>query len=74
MTSVFVDRQVNARAEFVSNLKEQFGYSDEQAAKILDVYRKAKAVKMDFAQGRYHLTHGAFWDKEVLDRALNLPA
>lgn len=62
----------NARTAFLSSLMEQFQYTEEQAATIFTVYKKNKIIKLDPIMGRYTLTHGAFWDKPVLDRALAL--
>ena len=65
-------RIFNADAEFVDSVKEQFGFTDKQANKILTVYIKVKAVKLDPIGGRYNLTHGSFWEAEPMRRAIDL--
>jgi hypothetical protein len=62
----------NAESGFYDNVQEQFGFSREQAAKILRVFIKEKVAKLDVSVGRYKLTHGAFWDKQVMENALGV--
>ncbi len=64
------ERSVIARNEFVNNVMEQFGFNKEEANAILDAYIKAKAVKLDWAGGRYNLKHGAFWERGPMEEAL----
>jgi len=64
-------RRINAAKKFTSNVMEQFDYTQEQALAILDVFIKLKAVKMDYGIGIYQLVHGRYWEKDVMDRALN---
>jgi hypothetical protein len=60
----------NAHTSFINDVMEQFNFNEKEAEKILSVFKKVKAVKIDVAMGRMNLTHGAFWDKEVMIRAL----
>lgn len=60
----------SAHDEFVSNVVEQFGCTQAEAEKVLQVYRKAKAVRLDAVSGVYRLTHGAFWEADVIHRAI----
>ena len=60
----------NAAAEFIESVREQFGTTTAEAEKVLRVFRKTKAVKLDPVGGRYRLTHGAFWESEVIRRAI----
>ncbi|RPJ25228.1 MAG: hypothetical protein EHM33_15250 [Chloroflexi bacterium] len=62
----------NGQNTFISDIVEQFGYTTEQAEKIFNLYRREKIIKLDTGSGRYILSHGAFWDKEVMARALAL--
>ncbi len=64
-------RIVNAENGFIENVMEQFGTTEAEAVKVLIVFRKAKAVKLDVSMGRYDLTHGAFWEAPVIRRAIN---
>ena len=66
------ERMENAHNRFVGELMEQFEYTKEEAEHILDVYRREHVVKLVSAMGRYDLTHGMFWEKDILDRALTL--
>lgn len=69
MKPMFI-RMDNAYNEFVESVMEQFGKTEAEAAHVLKVFKKAKTVKYDAAMGRYNLTHGAFWEADVIDRAL----
>ena len=62
----------NAQANFIDNVCEQFGTTKPQAEKVLAVFKKAKAVKLDAVGGRYNLTHGAYWECDVIQRAIDL--
>lgn len=62
----------NAHNSFIENLMEQFDLTAPQAEKVLRVYQKAKAVKLDPIGGRYMLTHGGFWEADVIKRAIDL--
>lgn len=64
-------RMDNAHIGFIANVQEQFGFTAQEAETILHVFIKAKAVKLNVAMGRYDLKHGAFWDKDVMLRALH---
>ena len=70
-TKAVAQRIVNAGNSFVAMVVEQFSTTPAQAEKVLRVFRKAKAVKLDAVNGRYILTHGAYWEAEVIDRAIN---
>lgn len=63
-------RQQNAANSFVASVVEQFGFTEAQAEHILTVYRAAKAVKLDPVDGQFHLTHGAFWERQPMVNAL----
>ena len=63
-------RMENAQTSFINDVMEQFGKTEEEATKVLAVFRKVKAVKYDAAMGVYNLTHGAYWEADVIDRAL----
>ena len=60
----------NAHNDFIANVVEQFNVTTEDAEKVLRVFKKAKAVKLAVGIGRYELTHGAFWEKDVIHRAI----
>ena len=61
----------NAIQGFI-DLTIERGFTVEEAQQILKVYKKAKAVKLNVAMGRYDFMHGAFVDVEVMRRALEM--
>lgn len=63
-------RQMNAVDSFVDSVMDQFGFSQDEARKIWEVYFKNRIVKTDATMGQYKLADGRFWDKEVMRRAL----
>lgn len=63
-------RMENAQTAFITDVMEQFGKTEQEATKVLAVFRRVKAVKYDAAMGRYDLVHGAFWEADVIDRAI----
>jgi hypothetical protein len=65
-------REMNAGNNFITSLVEQFDLSPDQAEKVLTVFIKVKAVKLNRTMGKFELRHGAFWEKEVIERALNM--
>lgn len=65
-------RFVNAENRFIAWVIETCGCTAQQAEKVLKVYRKAKAVKIDCIGGQFQITHGAFCDAEVMRRAIAL--
>lgn len=65
-------RQVNAHNSFVENIMEQFGFTQAEAEQILTIYKRIKAIKLDSVMGRYNLIHGALWERETMQRALDM--
>lgn len=63
-------RAVTAENNFAECVMQVIGCTQEEAFKVLAVYRKAKAVKNDYAVSRIVVKHGAFWNADVLRRAL----
>jgi len=62
----------NAQTDFINLVVDQFKFTPEEATKILAVYKKMKIAKLVVAMGRYDIVHGAYWDKEVMQRALEM--
>ena len=69
-TKGFATREHNAMMRFSDSVGAPHGLSDEQAEKLLSAFRKLKVVKIDGVNGQYSIKHGAFWDREVMERAL----
>ena len=55
---------------FEQSLVDNHNYTPAEAHAIYALYRKEKIVKIDGINGSILITHGAFMDKDVLDRAL----
>ena len=71
-TRAVAQRIVNAEQLFVRNVMEFAALSHEDAYKVLREFVKRKAVKLDAVNARYDLKHGAFWDKAVFTRAIEM--
>lgn len=63
-------RMVNAENSFIESLMRTANITEPQAEKVLAFYRKIKVVKMDIVGGTITVKHGAFWDRDVIHRAL----
>ncbi len=71
-TKVIAQRMDNAVLNFVGNVQEQFGFTEDEAKAILAKFVEVKAVNLDPVMGVYKLKDGRFWDKEVMRRALGV--
>ena len=71
-TSAVAQRMVNAQNGFIENVTSQFGFSQDEALIILNVFIKNKVVKLNLGIGRYNLVHVIYWDKEVMKNALEM--
>lgn len=65
-------RQTSAVDKFIDLLIESFGITVDEAEKVFALYRRTKAIKLDTWNGRYNVSHGAFWDRAVIQRAIDL--
>jgi len=65
-------RTINAQDSFIQNVMDQFGKTKEESLKVLKMFIKAKAVKLDAIHGKYNLTHGMYWNAQVIENAINL--
>jgi hypothetical protein len=63
-------RLVNADTHFIAMLSELHGFSEADATKIFETYRKLKCIKLDSYMGRWNVKHGGFLDRDVCERAL----
>jgi hypothetical protein len=68
-----LDRRDAAAARFREAVIEQFGFTADEAARIMAVYVKAKAVKLCPVMGQFNLTDGRLWDRDVMARAIEQP-
>lgn len=67
-------RITNAENAFRKAVAEHFDKTPEEANRILRVFRQEKIVKIDPIMGAFTLAHGAFWEADVMDRALEMEA
>lgn len=63
-------RIVNARAGLVANLAALAAISEADAQKAADYYVKHRIVKLDAVGGRYLVSHGAYFEADVIKRAV----
>ena len=63
-------RMMNAENSFIDAVKEQFGFSEAEAVKILSVFKSHKVVKISANSNNFTLTHGAYWERYVMENAL----
>ncbi len=61
---------LNATDCFLRDVMEQFNASKHDAEKVLRVFKKVKAIKFDSIAGGYTLTHGAYWEPDVIQNAI----
>lgn len=71
-TKHVAQRIVSAENRFITEVMEQFGKTKEDAEKVLAVFKRAKAVKIDPITGQFNLTSGVYWEADVIDNAVNL--
>ena len=64
------NRQIDAANDFIVLLMESGKCSREQAEKVFNLYLKEKMIKLDTWMGRYSVKHGAYWDYQVIQNAI----
>lgn len=64
-------RQANIQDNFVNSVMDQFNKTREEANKVWQVYLAERIVKCDFVTGQYQLSHGIFWESDIIDNAIN---
>ena len=60
---------MNATQKFIEYAVSK-GFSADEAAQILAVYKKARVIKFDKFMPQFVVTHGAFLDADVMRNAL----
>lgn len=63
---------MNTRQQLETSIQEQFNKTAEEARTIIDVFLREKVLKIDVVTGNSSLVHGAFWEADVMDRALEI--
>jgi len=69
-TRVFGERLAQCQINFADQVAKVLGADRAAGLKVFEVYRKAKVLKIDTCNVTYTVKHGAFWNIEVLRRAL----
>ncbi len=62
-------RAENAMNQFVENIMDLGGMDREEADKVAKFYLDNKLAKIDYGIGSVRVSHGAYWDADVLARA-----
>lgn len=68
-TRKIAQRGLGADEAFLTEVTAR-GFTRREATIILNVYRKHRAITTDHVNGTTTVKHGAFWDEDVLRRAL----
>ena len=63
---------MNTRDSFIRCVIEQFGFAKVDAVIIYNIFIQEKVLKVDKQTGGFTLTHGAYWDKDVMNNALDM--
>jgi len=61
---------MTARDQFKAAIVEQFGKTELEAQLVLDCYEAADVVRFDGVSGGYTLTHGIFWEADIIETAI----
>ncbi len=63
-------RADNAVIQFVENIMESGGIGKADAKLVAGLYFKERLAKIDYGIGHVQVKHGAFYDADVIRRAL----
>ena len=61
-----------AHRAFIEVIEEAGSVSREDATKVKDFYLKNRLAKLDSGIGRINVTHGAYLDADVIQRAVDM--
>lgn len=66
------ERSIRAEAQFKFDIMDVFEFGFNEAEEIFNIYRSKsiRAIKYDYGVGKYQLSHGGYWDRAVMERAL----
>ena len=67
--SMIAQRMANAFDGLVENLSSLGGISTDAARVVAKSYIRNRYVKLDAVGGTYNAKHGAFFDRDVIERA-----
>lgn len=68
------EHSIRAEAQFKFNIMDVFEFGFDETEEIFNVYKSksVRAIKYDNGVGRYQLSHGGYWERETMERALEL--
>ena len=69
---IMAQRITTAQRAAVDTIAKLGGISKSQAEKVYKIYRQEGVLKLDIAIGSWHVTHGAFLDKETIQHVATL--
>lgn len=70
----YSDGATEAFEKFCDLVIKQTGCTKKAATKVAELYLKNKLAKIDHISRQMTVRHGAFLDKEVLERAIEMAA
>ena len=70
-TKQIAQRIVNAENNFIDTLMTLGDVSRADATKAMRAMLRLKVAKLDAVSGRINVKHGAYLDREVIQRAVN---
>ena len=67
-------RQVNGFNKLVDALVVAGNLNEDVAVKVANLYLDEKIAKLDIGVGSFKIKHGAFFDVDVIERAVEMAA
>ena len=61
----------NGETRFIEMLMEQYGCTEAEATKVLNLFVKHKIARIDSGVGQVIIKHGAFLEPGVIQRAID---
>lgn len=69
---MFEDMSVRAQNAYEGLVEILFPHAGEYAEAVAEYYINEKIVKLDVNIGRYKVLHGAFYEADIIDAAVEL--
>jgi len=65
-------RIVNAETSFIACMEDGYGLTEDEALRVFNLYMKERIIKVDAVMGSWTVKHGAFLDKETIQKAVEM--
>ena len=65
-------KAMNHKEQFIESISEQFSKTRAEATHIFNVFVQEKIIKFGHGGAGIQLSHGSFWDQQVMDNALSM--